>query len=390
MEILALGLTVALCATAYLWWRARAACQEAESDLLELVRKREAMRRCLEHLSEGVVLLGDRNEVRYANPAAVTLLGAYRPPAHGGQRRLLSEFAPMGAVVALVDATNAAETVRRVVETGGESERNRRALNVTLAPAGPGRRLLVLEDAGADAAVARKRRDFVANASHELKTPIAALIGLLDLLDQVDEEAQPDLLERCRRNARSLANMTEDLLGLARAEDPDWRASPQPTLLFETTSAVVEDYRDAAESKGLELELLASELPPHLLDPDSYTTVLRNLVGNAVNYTQEGKVTVTLAGLPDGRAQFEVVDTGPGIDPDTLPSIFERFYRGDPARSRATGGTGLGLAIVRNLLRRMGGRISVTSREGEGTSFRVELPADPARPLLGAGQPEFH
>lgn len=389
MEFLALGLLVALIATAYLWWRARAALQEREEELREQARKRDAMRRCLEHLSEGVVLLGGEDEVRYANPAAVTLLGAYRQPAHGAPRRLLSEFAPMGPVVALVEEVDEAETVRRVLETG-ESGGNRRALNVTLAPAGSGRRLLILEDAGADAAVARKRRDFVANASHELKTPIAALIGLLDLIDQVDEEARPDMLERCRRNARALANMAEDLLGLARAEDPDWRPSPRPTLLHELTREVVEDYRDAAESKELVLELHDEELPPLLVDRESYTTVLRNLVGNAVNYTRAGRVTVTLAGLPDGRAQFEVVDTGPGIDPDTLPFIFERFYRGDPARSRATGGTGLGLAIVRNLLRRMGGRISVTSRQGEGTSFRVELPADPARPLLGAGQPEFH
>ena len=93
---------------------------------------------------------------------------------------------------------------------------------------------------------------------------------------------------------------------------------------------------------------------------------------------------------PHRYAQLEVADTGPGIASDALPSIFERFFRGDPARSRATGGTGLGLAIVRNFLRRMGGRISVASREGEGTTFRVELPPNPARPLLGAGQPEFY
>ena len=130
-------------------------------------------------------------------------------------------------------------------------------------------------------------------------------------------------------------------------------------------------------------------------------TVLRNLVGNAVNYTQEGQVAVRLKALPDGRVQVEVEDTGPGIDPAALPFIFERFYRGDPARSRASGGTGLGLAIVRNFLRRMGGRISVASHEGKGSSFRIELrptprarcwaPASPnSTSGEGAGKAGFH
>jgi signal transduction histidine kinase len=388
MTLLTIALLLGLLAMSFFWWREREARAEADAALLEQVEKRGAMRRSLEHLSEGVVLLGARNEVRYANPAAATLLGAHRPPAHGTVRPLLSEFAKMVHVVSLVDRTDAAETVRRVVESrdGGR----RRALSLTLAPAGGSRRLLILEDAGADAAIARQRRDFVANASHELKTPIAALIGLLELMDQVPEEARPDMLERCRRNARSLANMTEDLLGLARAEDPDWRPAPRPTDVAAISSSVVDDYRESAEAKDLTLEFEADVMEQHLLDADCYTTVLRNLVANAVNYTQRGRVTVRLSGLPDGRIQVEVEDTGPGIDAAALPSIFERFYRGDPARSRATGGTGLGLAIVRNLLRRMGGRISVTSREGEGTTFRIELPANPARPLLGAGQPEFH
>jgi len=366
MIFLNIALLIGLMAMSFSWWREREARAEADAALLEQVQKRGAMRRSLEQ----------------------TLLGAHRPPAHGAERPLLSEFAKMIHVVSLVDRTDASETVRRVVESrdGGR----RRALSLTLAPAGPSRRLLVLEDAGADAAIARQRRDFVANASHELKTPIAALIGLLDLIDQVPEESRPDLLERCRRNARSLANMTEDLLGLAHAEDPDWRPTPRSTDVVALSASVVEDYQESAQAKDLVLELRAEGVEEHLLDADCYARVLRNLVANAVNYTQEGRVMVRLSGLPDGRIQVEVEDTGPGIDSTALPSIFERFFRGDPARSRATGGTGLGLAIVRNLLRRMGGRISVTSREGEGTTFRVELPVNPARPLLGAGQPEFH
>lgn len=388
MDGLHLLLTVGLLSAAAAWWRARCARAIAREELMVMADKREAMRRILEHLAEGVVLLGERGEVRYANPAAATLLGATLPPAQG-ERPPLDEYTVRRNVTSLVARTPHSETVRRVVEeVGGDTPA--RALMLTLAPAGPGRRLLVVEDLRADAAVARKRRDFVANASHELKTPIAALIGLLDLLDAVPEASRADLLERCRRNARSLANMAEDLLGLARAEDPDWRPAPRKVDLAVLSAEVVEGFRDAAAGKGLTLEWEPGGVHEHLLDPGCYSTVLRNLVGNAVNYTQKGTVSVSLERLAGGGVSVEVKDSGPGIDPQVLPSIFERFFRGDPAHSRASGGTGLGLSIVRNLLRRMGGRIDVSSRPGQGSTFRVELPANPAQPLPGAGQPEFH
>ena len=381
--LLAAGLLVATAA----WWRARVVARSAQLEVAVLTDKREAMRRALEHLAEGVVLLGELDEVRYANPAAATLLGAVAPPPPGERPPFVS-FSRRKRVVGLVTGTPHADTVRRVVEDLDDPDAAR-ALMLTLAPAGTGRRILVVEDMRADAAVARKRRDFVANASHELKTPIAALLGLLDLLDQVPEASRADLLERSRRNAQALANMAEDLLGLARAEDPDWRPAPREADLAGLTAEIVEDYRESAAAKGLSLTVDAGGPRQHYLDPDCYATVLRNLVGNAVNYTREGGVEVLLEPAADGVVVVIVRDTGPGIDSAVLPSIFERFFRGDPAHSRASGGTGLGLSIVRNLLRRMGGRISVASRPGAGTVFRIELPANPAQPLPGAGQPEF-
>ena len=373
------------------WMRARDRAETAVAELESTREKREAMRKSLDHLAEGVVLLDLADAVLYVNPAAAALLDADALRLRDG-RVPFARFTGVQQVVRVVEATPPEGTVRRVLETTSpRSGEPPRALSVTLAPAGPDRRLLVIEDLRADAMVSRMRRDFVANASHELKTPIAALIGLLDLLDQVGEDDRPQLLARARRNANSLANMANDLLGLARAEDPEWKPTAERVDVGAAVAEVLEEQRESAAEKQLELGLRVPEEPLELLvDPVCFATIMRNLVGNGVNYTEEGRVDVTLAARPDGGAALTVTDTGPGIDPEALPWIFERFFRADRAHSRATGGTGLGLSIVRNLLRRLGGRISVHSRPGEGTEFRVELPPNPSSPLPGAGQAEFH
>ena len=143
----------------------------------------------------------------------------------------------------------------------------------------------------------------------------------------------------------------------------------------EATAEVLRDQRETAEAKGLELHLRLPEAPLELMvDRMCFSTVMRNLVGNAVNYTEAGRVDVALEPRADGGAVLTVADTGPGIDPETLPWIFERFFRGDRAHSRATGGTGLGLSVCRRVVEELGGEISVESTLGEGTVFTVTLP----------------
>ena len=144
----------------------------------------------------------------------------------------------------------------------------------------------------------------------------------------------------------------------------------------------MENLRERAEKKELLLELNTNPACAELIaDQFSLQTVVQNLVLNAVVYTRVGTINVETSTPTPGVMCIAVRDTGPGIDPETLPHIFERFFRGDVAHSRASGGTGLGLAIVRNLLRRMGGRISVRSEPGVGSEFLVELPMNPTRPL---------
>lgn len=364
--------------------RQRAKRGQVQRELDQLALRGESMRQVLEHLDEGALLLGRQSEVLYANAAALHLMGR-APESMSGSLTLqqLTQHKPILEAV----AAHRGGTERQVVTVKTESNEPF-ALELTVAPAGPERRLLVLRDVQMSATVERKRRDFVTNASHELKTPIAALIGMLDLMELVSDEKRADLMERSRRNALSLARMTEDLLGIARAEDPDWRPNPRQIEVVRAVDEVLATVEQAAEDKGLELEFTISERPfPLVCDPTCLQTVVRNLLQNAINYTPAGKVTIRVERVEGLGVRIEVEDTGPGIDPAVLPRIFERFFRGDPAHSRATGGTGLGLSIVRNLVNRMGGRIAVDSRPGEGSLFRVELPEQPNRPLPGSVSP---
>ena len=338
-----------------------------------------ALRRSMEHLNEGVLLLGERQCVLYANPAAASLL--HTQPVREPTDTPIAAYTQHQVLLGLVSRTPIDGTLRQTLEFEVEGEQSR-SFEVTIAPLGYGRRLLVLQDLRAGALVDKRRRDFVANASHELKTPIAAMIGLLDLLDVVEQDKRAELLDRARTNAVSLANLANDLLRLARADDPDWKPSPKLLDLNAILEEVVESLRPRADKKQLTLELLVDPSCSELIaDSFSLHTVVQNLVLNAVVYTRVGIVSVESSMPTPELVRIAVRDTGPGIDPETLPHIFERFFRGDIAHSRESGGTGLGLAIVRNLLRRMGGRISVRSEPGVGTEFLVELPTNPTRPL---------
>ncbi len=382
LGLLAAGLLV----VSGLWLRERKLRRAASGQVAGARGRRAAYRKTAEYLSEGVVLLDGRDRVLFANPAALGLLDLAAAP-DPATPPSLQAWAGAGFAASL-QYGNPEEIHRGVVEL--ESGAGPRALELTSGPTLLGWRFLILRDLRGAAAVDLKRRDFVANASHELQTPIAALIGLLDLLEDANPETAASLLARAQRNAQSLSSLTRDLLGLARAEDPAWRPAPQLVQVEEVARRVEERLLDKAERKGLALTV---EVDPGGLelvaDPAVFETVIANLVDNALSYTEQGAVSLRVKTEAGAGVVVEVEDTGPGIDPAILPRIFERFFRGDPARSRASGGTGLGLAIVRNLVGRMGGRIAVRNRPGEGVLFRVELPLSPAKPLPGAGQASF-
>jgi two-component system phosphate regulon sensor histidine kinase PhoR len=270
------------------------------------------------------------------------------------------------------------EAVKRALEGTArrmEIELPRRALSVQLTPLLRGEVLLLCRDVTEEKRAAATRRDFVANASHELRTPVAAIRGAAEtLLDGAlaDPAAARGFVEIVHRQAERLSRLTQDLLDLSRLESRQVRFEPGAVELGPLVRGVLELHGPAAGKKGL---ALAADVEPGLVvraDARALEQVVVNLVDNAVKYTSTGGVKVHAFAEGDD-AVLTVADTGQGIEPHHLARIFERFYRVDAGRAREAGGTGLGLAIAKHLVQGMGGEITVQSG-AEGTTFRVRLP----------------
>jgi two-component system phosphate regulon sensor histidine kinase PhoR len=231
--------------------------------------------------------------------------------------------------------------------------------------------------------VEEMRADFIANASHELRTPLAALLGFIETLQgpaKNDAAAREKFLSIMQGQAARMARLIDDLLSLSRIE---LNAHLQPNTAVELATIVrqvVDGLQTLARDRGVEIKVGA---PPEALtvlgDRDELVRALENLVENALKYGAAGKrVDITLAqgqtrgGTPEAR--IGVRDYGPGIPPEHLPRLTERFYRVDVADSRAQGGTGLGLALVKHVLNRHGGRLSIESTLGAGATFTMHLP----------------
>jgi two-component system sensor histidine kinase SenX3 len=219
------------------------------------------------------------------------------------------------------------------------------------------------------------RRDFVANVSHELKTPIGAM-GLLaeTFLACDDVEVSRRLAEQLVREADRLAQIVDDLLDLSQVESQE-----QPTREQARVRVLVEEAADRMHALALSrsIPLRVATISDDLVvlcDPGQVVTAITNLLDNAVKYSEAGQVVEVSASAEESRLVIAVCDHGLGIPSRDLERIFERFYRVDKARSRATGGTGLGLAIVRHVVQAHGGEVTVESLEGEGSTFRLVLP----------------
>ena len=226
----------------------------------------------------------------------------------------------------------------------------------------------------------RMRQDFVANASHELKTPLASIKAYTEtLMDWAlyDETVNARFLKRIDEQAERLNQLILDLLSLARLESGQEIFEHAPLCLVPVLESCVESHRDRAQTKNLNLVFDPGGLDDEtmvLADEEAIRQIVDNLVDNAIKYTPEGGTVSVVCHSDRNSATIEVADTGIGIPRSDLPRIFERFYRVDKARSRELGGTGLGLSIVKHLMQSIGGQIDVTSRVGSGSKFTVHLP----------------
>jgi signal transduction histidine kinase len=229
-----------------------------------------------------------------------------------------------------------------------------------------------------------RSRDFLADVSHELRTPIAALLTFNELLTERagdDPAARAEFLNNSRVQLERLDWLAQNLLELSKLDSGLVLLDLRPDDLRAAVESAVEQAGPAARRRGVTLNLEPASAPIRLRhDPQRIGQVVTNLVGNAIKFTEPGgSVSVRLASTPDRGARIEVADSGVGIEPDELPRIFERFYRGSRANEARGSGSGLGLAIVRSIVDMHHGTIEVVSRLGTGTTFTVTLPADPRR-----------
>ncbi len=239
--------------------------------------------------------------------------------------------------------------------------------------------LFVLHDITHQRKLEGMRRDFVANVSHELRTPLSVIKGYIETL--VDDhhtmpvEDREKFLRTIQRHTERLNSLLEDLLALSRLESADPGMARESVAVAKLVSEVIEDYQTRPATRDRRLNLSLDPAAGTLwMDPSKITQVLENLLDNALKYTPPGAVIEVLVKAQDAELVVGVRDNGPGIPPEDLPHIFERFYRVDKGRSREKGGTGLGLSIVKHIVQLHGGRAWVESQLGQGTAFYFALP----------------
>jgi two-component system, OmpR family, sensor histidine kinase SenX3 len=221
------------------------------------------------------------------------------------------------------------------------------------------------------------RRDFVANVSHELKTPVGALALLAETIEDAadDSEAVRRFAGRMRQEAARLTFLVQDLITLNRIQAAKPVPDPRPVVIDAVVAEALDRCRVKADARDITLISAGTRGLSALGSEELLVTAVRNLLENAVAYSPGGtKIVVGVTEAGDGAVEISVADQGIGIPERDLERIFERFYRVDPARSRATGGTGLGLAIVKHVMAAHGGRASVHSVEGEGSTFTLWIP----------------
>ena len=341
-----------------------------------ILQSNERLSALLDRLIVGVVLLDSEQRIEMMNPAVYQILGI-------DENLLGRSFLEMSKSYGLV----------QIIQQTYQKKKNRNEeiyiyypnerildVNTMVVPDAKGNQVIVLlYDITEIRRLEKVRTDFVANASHELRTPVTALKGFSEvLLDGAldDPDRLRQFLEIIYKESKRLEILVNDILELSRVEQKQVPMKREWISLNETVETCFKIIKPQAAAKGLKLRLLSNNADPirFIGDQSRLEQILNNLIYNAVNYTDKGgKISVLLEETED-EIVFHVADTGIGIPEESIERLFERFYRVDKGRSRNSGGTGLGLSIVRYLVQNMGGTISVKSTLGLGSTFTVHLP----------------
>lgn len=341
----------------------------------------------IDRLADAVVVIDPRGRVVDANPAASRLFGLTAEELTRASAADISQGLPEGTL------SSGPESIFQLLERS-YIVRTTQLVNAANASLGvllqftditDQRRV---EDALRHAKVMAEeanaaKSQFVAHVSHELRTPLNGVIGLAQLLNETNlDPVQHDYLTGIRQCSETLLGLVNDVLDLSRIEADAMPVAREPIQIDDLLNEVVGVHRHAAQSKGLRLSGVVRGMPEYIEgDPLRLRQVLNNLIGNAVKFTENGSIEVTVDCVESlDEFLIRVADTGIGIPKEMQQAVFEPFRQADDSTTRRFGGTGLGLPITRGLVKRMGGSISLTSREGVGTTMTVQLPLVPIHP----------
>ncbi|MBE0476379.1 MAG: response regulator [Coriobacteriia bacterium] len=368
-------------------------------DDTELVECRERAEAVLASTGDGLIVLDADGTVGYANPAAVSMLGAKVKRAVGRQVPFATLLGEEGE-----DPTEAARCGERTVREIVVEKPEHRVIEVRTNPV-KGRHdeylgcAISLHDVTAEREIAQMKNEFVSTVSHELRTPLTSIKGYVDLI--LDGEAgeineiQQEFLSIVQENSDRLVALINDMLDISRIESGRIRLKREPLQLVDVALGAVETFRTLAEGAGIELVVkLPEDLPKAAGDRDRIGQVMMNLISNAIKYSPGGGTVTVRVRKDRDRIITSVTDTGIGISKKDQKKLFSKFYRVDSSLTREIGGTGLGLSICKSIVELQGGRIWARSEEGEGSTFSFALPIAPAElirtpylqgPLEGGG-----
>lgn len=392
----------------YLFWRTQFVSRQSAqlSQLSGMLKSKQAQSAILiQSLTDGVIVTDTEGRISLINPAASNLTAWPVEDAAGVDVRLVAKLTdesgkellkPNSPFTKVLGSRKHLTQTLQLLDKNGGNKTVSLAISPVMAGDEMSGAVAVIRDVSAEHAAEQQRAEFISTASHEMRTPVAAIEGYLALalnekVSTIDDRAR-GFLEKAHSSTQHLGKLFQDLLTSAKAEDGRLSSHPQVVEMGEFMERTAEDLKLAAEKKGLTTSFTVGEgetidarhgteanlkvvkpLYYTYADPDRLREVVTNLFDNAVKYTDQGKVTIGLTG-DASIVQFFIQDTGPGIPAEDVPHLFQKFYRVDSSATRVVGGTGLGLFICRKIIELYSGRIWAKSELGKGSTFYVNLP----------------